>query len=179
MGWAGNVYHGVEHWIETELEWDIVIQNCPPSRISTLRYEDLVFHPKYHLNRISDFFGIPFDGKMIRYFEDSTYDAPDPSLVQQWKCQHSPRELALIEGRVGELLISRGYDSSGYDPIRPTSAERISLWFRNKLAVWNILLSRYGLVDSVLLALARHLNLPSLSCNARKRMDAKTVKYLR
>jgi len=42
MGWAGNVYTGVERWIEAESLWDKLSQSIPPERQIEVTYETLI-----------------------------------------------------------------------------------------------------------------------------------------
>src|SRR5262245_30413355 len=109
MGWAGNVNHGVTHWLETEQAWERHASLLNPSNVLTLRYEDLITDPIAKLTEVALFCGQPFDGAMLSYPKDSTYAAPNPSLVDQWRHKLSARELGLIEARASDLLCKRGY----------------------------------------------------------------------
>ena len=44
MGWAGNTWYGVNHWLTTEQQWDQAI--TPERAVLNLRYEDLLDDPK-------------------------------------------------------------------------------------------------------------------------------------
>jgi hypothetical protein len=179
MGWAGTVYHGAAHWIRTEREWNGMMAGHPGTRTETLTYEALIADPQSELARVASFFGVAFDPAMLSYHEGSTYAPPDLSLVEQWKRRQTPQEVALIEGRLKDLLVARGYAPSGHDPIEPGAALKASLWIRNKSQVWKRRIGRFGVIDPVLVGLGKRLGIPALGRNARRRIDAKTVDYLK
>jgi len=179
MGWAGTVYHGVQHWIKTEREWDRVVAAHPQGNFMPLRYEDLITQPKVELERLANAFGVPFDVAMLDYHQNSTYAPPDTSLVEQWKRKQTPQEVALVEGRLGAMLTDRGYAPSGHAPVTPQGAERAALWLRDKQAVWKTRIGRYGVIDPVLVGLAKRLRIPPLGYAAQQRINRKTVKYLK
>lgn len=104
MGWAGTVYHGVEHWLRTEREWDRAMAAFPGTRTMTLHYERLILAPAEELARITSFVGLPFDPAMLDYHRASTYDPPDASLVEQWRRNQTARDLGLVEARLGPFV---------------------------------------------------------------------------
>lgn len=144
MGWAGNTYFGVDHWIGTEREWDEAAPLIQPENVLELRYEALFRDLEGQLRRVCDFLGLPFSATMLDYHGNSTYEPPDPTLVEQWRRKLSPRDLALVEGKLGPLLTSRGYAPSGHAPVRPGLLERLALTAANKRDVWRFAIRRYG-----------------------------------
>src|SRR5262245_9167453 len=46
MGWAGNVYHGVDWWTAAEACWDSLASRLSPGQFLELRYEELVACPE-------------------------------------------------------------------------------------------------------------------------------------
>ena len=98
MGWAGTLYHGVSHWIGTEQAWDRVVPRLGPGQVLTLRYEELFRDIEAELHRVCDFLDVPFDAAMLSYHEGSTYDPPDPQLVEQWRRKSTPEEIAARRG---------------------------------------------------------------------------------
>ncbi|MEM7505777.1 MAG: sulfotransferase [Pseudomonadota bacterium] len=144
MGWAGLPYFGVDGWIETERAWDRVSRDLREDRALDLRYEELIRAPQDELGRVCAFLGVPFDAAMLGYDEGSTYGAPDPSLVEQWRRKMAPQDLALVEGKLGATLVERGYQPSGVPQRTPTGLERAWMRLRDKLAVWRFLARRYG-----------------------------------
>jgi len=145
MGWAGNVYHACKRWLDAERAWDRVAERVGADRFIELRFERLLEDPAGELGRLCDFIGIPFDDAMLAFHETTTYSPPDPSASQRWKSRLSPRDVRLVEGRLGGLIERRGYELSGKAPLVPGRLGRAVLKAQNKAAHvrWNI--DRYGL----------------------------------
>lgn len=141
MGWAGNSYFGVDHWIGTEAGWDAARIDGP--RVLTVRYETLMAGLEAELTRICGFLGLEFHPVMLRYYENSTYGPPDPAIAQKWKTKASPREIALIEGRIGPLLQARGYEPAGA-PAIPGPLELARLTAQSRMKRWRHNIDRYG-----------------------------------
>ncbi len=141
MGWSGNSYYGVDHWIGTESDWDAA--DIPPERVLEVRFETLISDIKGELTRICDFLGLEFDPRMLDYHEQTTYAAPDPSIAGKWREKAAPREIALIEGRLGGLLEARGYDSAG-TAAQPGAVEALRLILQHRLNRWRFNMRRYG-----------------------------------
>ena len=117
MGWAGNAWTGVRSWMECENLWDQVQARVPAGRRVEIRYEDLVTTPERSLQAICELLGTEFDDRMLA-FEHPSYGPPDPSLAEQWRHRLSVAELQLVESRVADLLVDRGYELSGERLIR-------------------------------------------------------------
>lgn len=179
MGWAGNVYHGVDHWIATETEWDRCRSNLAPGNVMELTYEALVSDPATSLGEVCAFFGCPYDDRMLAYAERSTYSSPDTSLVNQWQSKQSPKEVSLVESKVGPMLRARGYDPSGLAPQAPGMLRRLGMSMQDRLARWRHQIDRYGLRDVVQLWVGRRFALRSLAWPAEDRIDEKTKYYLK
>lgn len=179
MGWAGNVYHGTRIWLETERIWERCLPRLKPAQVYELHYEDLVRSPETALTEVCGFLGVPYDPAMLSYDETSTYGAPDPSLVEQWRRKQSPRDLGLVEGRLGPLLEARGYAPSGHPQISPNQAERMALLLEHKASIWKTRIKRYGVVDPLLISLGQRLPLDGPVRRARRRIDEKSIAYLK
>ncbi len=145
MGWAGNVYHAVTIWLEAEARWERLCSITRPEQRIEVRHEDLVRDPKAALTRICEFLGVPYDAHMLSYSEDTTYSAPDVSLLQQWKRKLTPREVRQVELRAGDLLVRRGYELSGH-PL-PEMGRLEHLWCKadHRLNRMRTSIHRYGL----------------------------------
>jgi hypothetical protein len=114
-GWAGNVYHGAEFWLDAERSWDALVPHLAEDRAIEVHYEDLITEPERTLTAICRFIGVPFSPRMLEYSTDAPqYPPPDPRLVAQWRTKLDRRDVALVETRTGTLLESRGYVASGY-----------------------------------------------------------------
>lgn len=141
MGWAGNSYYGVEHWIGTEQGWDHA--TYPDAQVLDVRFETLMGNLEPELSRICEFLGLEFAPQMLKYYENSTYGPPNPGIAQKWREKASAREIALIEGRVGALLEARGYEPAGA-PATPGGIEKLRLSAQNRLKRWRHNIDRYG-----------------------------------
>lgn len=179
MGWAGDVFHGVGHWIDTENEWDRVIAARPAIRAHELRYEAVIRDTQGQLKDLCRFLGIDFDDAMLAYHRGSSYAAPDVALIEQWRRGQTPVEIALVEGRTGGLLARRGYRASGITPIVPRGGRLLVLWLRNKAAIWRYQLRHFGAIDPLLVALSRNLGVARLGAGAQARIDHKVRRLLK
>ncbi len=141
MGWYGNSYTGVSHWIDTEAGWDAL--SLPEDQVLTIRFEDLMADLETNLTRICDFLGLTFEPEMLEYHKSSSYGPPNPGIAQQWRKKAGAREVARIDGRAGGLMVSRGYELAG-DPVVPGAAEKLYLRFENTLKRWRFNIRRYG-----------------------------------
>ncbi|MGF1536637.1 MAG: sulfotransferase [Elainellaceae cyanobacterium] len=117
MGWAGNVWAGVERWLDVEQEWQSIRSTLPEEQWIELRYEDLITHPEQQLSRLCEFMGLDYDPGMMSYIETTPYSYPDPKRIQQWRKKLSEPQIRLVEARAAEILAYRGYDLSGFPPL--------------------------------------------------------------
>jgi len=179
MGWAGNVYHGVEHWIDTESSWNKLVEAWPSGKMIEIRYEDLVSAPELALERICDFLGIEYSKKMLEYDHNSTYSKPDVELIFQWKKKLSRRDIQYVESRVYEFMNRYKYEFSGYPIIRVGIFERTYLVIKNKLFKSRYALERYGFALYLKELLARKLKLRSINENLREHMNNIDNKHLK
>ena len=177
MGWAGTLYHGVGHWLTTEQDWDTA--RIAPNRVLTLRYEDLISDPEHHLREVCEFSGCTFDPAMLTYHEGTTYAAPDPALIYQWKHKADPADIRQLESRAADLMARRGYAPTG--PATPLGAPtRAQISLLNKLAVWRFGINRFGLTLFLGEKASRWLRLTPIQRRLRKRMNRiVTEKYLK
>lgn len=144
MGWAGTLWHGVDHWVATEAGWDRAAPVFTPDQVLELRFEELLADLEGGLRRVCAFLGVTFAPEMLEYHRHSTYEPPDPKLAEQWRRKSSPREIAHVEAKAGALMVRRGYVLSGGPTTPPGAPERAALALRNKRAVWGHGLARYG-----------------------------------
>lgn len=143
MGWAGTLYHGVEHWIGTEQAWDSGSAAAHSDQILEISYEGLFRDIDTTLHKVCDFFGVPFTPDMLNYYENTTYGPPDVSLTEQWKRKCAPRELEEVESRASPLLQARGYELS-QTPIQIGGLRKAQLNLRNTLYRWKFGMERFG-----------------------------------
>lgn len=154
MGWVGNVWTGADRWIEAERLWTAIRTRLPDTRYCEVRYEELIGHPRESLEAICDFLRVPFDEAMLSFPDDSTYDLPDPKLVYQWKTRAPEEEVRLIEARIGDLLVERGYPLSRLPKLAVSPFRIRRLQFQDRWARRLFRVRRYGLLLSTLEALS-------------------------
>lgn len=144
MGWAGNVWTASNRWITAERSWLTLKEKVPADRLIELSHEDLIADPPYQLARLTEFIGIPYSPAMLEYHSGTTYGKPDPKLTQQWRRKLSDRQIQLIECRMGDMLVERGYELSGLPRIKaPLMADQ---WYElvNRLGIAGFRRRRYG-----------------------------------
>lgn len=168
MGWSGTLYHGVNHWMATETDWDRGV--TANARVHTLRYEDLFADIDTALHAVCDFVGLPFDPQMLRYYENTTYSAPDPSLIQHWRKKADPAQIAILENRAADLMTARGYPPE-MPATTPGTLTRLQLDLRNKQSIWRFGMKRYGMSMFWGEKLARKFRLNGLHRSLRQRMN--------
>ncbi len=117
MGWAGNVWYGIDRWIETEKLWDKLKQKISTDRYIEIHYENLISEPVKNLTFICEFLNFAYDSSMLNYDQNSTYSKPDPKLIKQWKTKLSDSQIQLIESKIGDLLTQKQYQPSGLPKI--------------------------------------------------------------
>lgn len=177
MGWAGTLYHGVAHWIETERAWDRGTAGVDPSQIFEFSYEALFQNIDETLHAVCDFLETEFDPQMLRYHENTTYAPPDASLTEQWKRKCHPAELAEVESRAGALMETRGYERS-QPPISLSGLHKLRLGLRNKLYVWKFGMKRFGVITYLAEKLTRRLGLKKPHRFYKRRIQDIATQYL-
>lgn len=168
MGWSGNSFFGVDHWIGTERGWSEDL--FPAAQVLTVHFETLMSDLEGELTRICDFLGLDFEPGMLKYYENSTYGPPDPKIAQKWKQKAGAREIALLEGRLGPLLEARGYTPAGA-PALPGALELLRLKIESRRKRWRYNINRYGLPLFAGYHLARSLRLTSIERKLATRQE--------
>ena len=179
MGWAGTVYHGADHWIETERQWQAIAHRVTSEQVLVVRYEDIIRETEKTLSAICNFCGLTFEPEMLDYENRTTYSKPDVSLTEQWRTKQTADELSLTEFKLGTFLQKAGYAPSGHIPRAPTLTEHVGLVLKNKRSIWAHRIGRYGLRDPLLVSIGRKVKAPWMSKNAQRRIDEKIVSYLK
>lgn len=180
MNWAGNVWTGVDRWIEAEELWVSLAQSLPEDRYLEVRYEeDAIVRPEATLKRICEFIGVTYDAAMLSYPEDTTYSLPDPTLVYQWKKKLSEREIQLLEARIGNMLAERGYELSGLPilEVSPQEARKLrqqGYWLKVRERI-----RRRGFFLLAMDYIARRLHLKSLERYTTKQLNRKVQAELK
>lgn len=178
MGWAGTLYHGITPWIETETDWDRAAPAIPAPARAELTYEALIRDTGAELHRICDFLAVPFEPDMLRYHEDTTYAAPDLSLIEQWRRKSTAKEISQVEARVGGMMTARGYAMAG-PAMPPGRWELLRLSAVNRFRRWKMAVDRYGLGLFLKETLTRRLGLRSLHRRFAAQKRALDTEYLK
>lgn len=145
MGWAGNVWHGVERWLDVEQTWNRMKPDLPGDRYLEVRQEDLILETEQTLSQVCQFIGVDYDARMLDYPRYTTYSKPDPSLLEQWRRKLTPKQVGLIEGRVGDLLTDRRYAMSEYQTLTPSRVAQLWLKLDDKWGCLNHRIQRLGI----------------------------------
>ncbi len=176
MGWAGNSYYGVDHWIATERGWDEAV--ISPGRALDVRFEALMADLEAELTRICAFVALDFEPEMLRYHEHSTYGPPNPAIAQKWRQKISPREIARIEAKAGPLMAARGYPAE-MPAGPPGMMERAWLAVEHRVRRWRFNARRYGAALFFGHYAARMLGLSFLADRLAKQQEAIQTKNLK
>lgn len=179
MGWAGNLYHGLDPWLETEQSWRTFANNHPNVPKHVLRYEDLVTEPESELEKICTFLGITYDSNMLSYPSHTTYSAPDPKLAFQWKKKLNKYDIQLVETRAGNFWDGCGYERSGIPLLHLGPISRKRLWLQSKAAVWRHLFQRHGVIAPVTRGIGRRLGWGKLEYAAANRISKNDRRHLK
>jgi len=108
IGFAGNVYHGLEPWMQAEQSWDRLKPQLQPHQFIEIRYEELVADAEKVLGKVCEFLGLRFEPAMLD-LSGTTYEAPSPRYANQWRDKMSREDMQLVETRAGDLMEARGY----------------------------------------------------------------------
>jgi len=179
MGWAGNVYYGVDHWVDTEKSWKRLQKKIAPEQFLELRFEELILSPEIVLQGVCEFIGVPYFDSMLNYADNSTYSKPDPSLVYQWKKKLSKREIQYVELKAHDLMETLGYALSEYPLATIGLFEKIELKISNKLFRLKFSIKRYGLMLVLTRRLSRLLKLKSMNKLVTLKMNEIDKLYLK
>ena len=144
MGWAGNVWYGVDKWIESENLWRTLRDELDPSRYVEVRYEDLISEPEIYLSTVCEFIGVEYSPEMLSYPNDTTYSTPNASFAYRWKTKLTEPQLALLETKVGDMLEERGYERAPVTPLTPGPVRLAMLATQNRYATIAHRIRTYG-----------------------------------
>lgn len=111
-GWSGSSYTAADWWVKAERDWDNLRRQLPKERYIEVRFEDLILESEDTLNHICWFLGIDYSEEMLSYPSGTTYALPSSSRCYAWRFA-DPASIALMEARLGRMLIRCGYDWSG------------------------------------------------------------------
>ncbi|MEM7760657.1 MAG: sulfotransferase, partial [Cyanobacteria bacterium P01_A01_bin.40] len=179
MGWAGNVWTGVERWIKAENLWSQMSKSLSDHQKVEVRYESLVSQPNAVLESICDFIGIAFEPGMLTYDQTTTYDLPNPKLIQQWKYKLSDREVQLVESRISNMLFERNYEISNLSIIKISFVMQIILRIQDWSKRKEFRIKRLGLPLFLADILSRRLGINSWQKNIKLKINFIQQSYLK
>jgi hypothetical protein len=179
MGWAGNAYVGARFWMDAEREWADYRQLLARDQWMEVRYEELVADPEAQLRRVCEFVGVTFSERMFDYTKTTTYSRPDPRESSKWRRCMRPRELRLVEARIGSQLAARGYPLSGEAPARVGRLRARWIHWQSRLGALRYRLATFGLRLSLIESLSRRLGWPIVHSRAQRAIDAIIDQHLK
>lgn len=179
FGWAGNMWAASAWWLEAEQLWEQMVKTLSPDQWIDVKYETLIRESVPTLTRICKFLGVSYDERMFEYARTSTYELPDPGLLEQWRRKCSEEEIQLAESRIGDMLTARGYQLSGLPRLEVTSGLQMRLRRQDWLGRVRARLKRYGIGLFVADYLSRHLRLRAWQRRIRLRMNQIEILQLR
>lgn len=171
MKWAGNMFTGAQRWVSAEMLWQQLSAHLKPEQKITIYYEELIRNPQPQLTNLCDFIGVPFDKAMFDYAKNSTYDLPDPELLQKWR-QLTNYEIQLAESQMGKLLTERGYYLSGLPILKITPWLRWRLCLHDRWRRRWFYIQHYPITLYLQDILSRRLRLKKWRKQVRKRINA-------
>lgn len=179
MGWAGNIYSGVDIWTSAERSWDRLRTSLRADQQLEVRYEALVDDPVAELTRVCQFLGLEYSPSMLDYSARSTYAPPDGRLKYQWKSHCSPRELQLVDWKLGELLLQRNYQQSGPGASRPALMELLMIALEDKYRRVAFRIRRYGFALYLESLLASRVRISAWQQSCQSRIERIDLTFLK
>lgn len=179
MGWAANMWCGAARWIEAETLWEEVRGRLSEANVIEVSSEKLIASPVETLTAICQFIGVAYHSKMLSYPEDTTYQAPDPTLSYQWKKKLSDDDIRLAEARIGAMLEARGYPLSGLEPMEVSSKRQATLRRQDRIGRFLFRARRYGWILILQDALARRIGPRWWEKRIRHRINEKAQPFIK
>ncbi|MGI9595151.1 MAG: sulfotransferase family protein [Acidimicrobiales bacterium] len=170
-GLAGNIWYGLDSWIETEDEWAMIENTIDPARVLTVRFADLIRDYHSTLHEICRFIGVDYTAQMLDYAADTDYRAPSANVAGDWRDSLSARDVRLAESRVGDRLTRLGFQPSGLDPVAPSGRQRSMLRWQDRFGRVTVRIEHFGLRLTVAELLARALKNQPMQNSVQARLD--------
>lgn len=144
MGWAGNTYYGVDHWVETEKSWNELLPHLNDDQFIEVKYEELVSSPEDVLEKICRFLNLEIEQNMFDFFKNSTYGKINQDSLYRWKNELSVEENNAIEYKIADLLNLKRYEIRSDTNQKPHFLTLVKYAIGNKISNWKFGFSRYG-----------------------------------
>lgn len=112
----GRLREIADEWLINNTSIVSFLQKLDSGRHLTVRYEDLIRSTRTVLQRITDFFGIPFSVRMLEYYKYNdepestlawkrkTLEPPDTATIGRFKQQLSEKEIEIFESVARGML---------------------------------------------------------------------------
>ena len=117
LGWATNGWTAADSWARAEREWAALKSMVSSSQCMEICYEDLVADPAGAMQAVCSHIQVPFDTRMLNP-GTMMGEPPNPRHLDKWRHQISDHDVALLEGRLGDRLVDRGYIPANANPKR-------------------------------------------------------------
>lgn len=179
MGWAGNVWYGVNQWIEAEELWEDVKRGLDKTSYIEIKYENLIADSKNVLTRLCRFLNVMYDEEMLSYPKNTTYSLPDTTFIEQWKRKMTKKEIQLVEFKAENMMRLREYQIYSDVLKEPSSIERLFLFYQNRWFKIKFRMKLYGFWIVIADVIARRFNIKPLMRNVKMRFNRKTNMYLK
>lgn len=179
MGWSGNVYHGVDHWIASERDFEALRAAVASDRIYEFKHEDLIGEPARTLAALCAFLGVDYDDAMLTYPETSTYSAPDPEMTERWRQRLGDDEIRQVEAKAFAMMKARGYEpiSETAPTIDARTAARLAR--ENRIGRLRFHVKRYGVALTALDVIQRRVPIPAFQKAVRERVERRSLEFLK
>ncbi len=168
--WSGHPFFGVHRWVDLMGEWSALAEKVPADRRMEIHFEDLVTDHVATLGRVCEFLGVEYTDEMLSYAAETDYDEPIPGKATEWRSLIDDTELAMVEGRVGDWLTTKGYEPSGLDPVEPSPRDLQKMKMGVRLKKWKHKLTSHGWVAVAELA-TRKIGVAALHTPMKQRMN--------
>ncbi len=179
MGWAGNAYHGIDQWVETERSWDRLRPQLDEEQFIEVKYEDLVSSSQEVLEKICKFLNLKMEQDMFNFFKTSTYGQINKNSLYRWKLELSAEENSAIEYKLSNLLSQKGYEVQSKTSKKPNALKLAGFTIENKTSKWAFSLNRYGIRLFLMGKIANLLSLNELSKSLNIERNEISKKFLK
>lgn len=169
LDWGPNTAAAAARWWVDYVERGLAAETrFGPQRVMRVVYEELVRDPERILGRVADFVGIDFRAEMVegRGFRVPGFTAdqhalvgkrPDPSRLDAWRTQLTPREIEIVESLAGDRLTGLGYPTEyGGRARRPAGVEKLVLTVQELYRRWRNRGRLRRRIERSVAALAQH-----------------------
>jgi hypothetical protein len=122
------VHQIARRWSRVVDRHEELARSLPRERYCMLQYEQLVTHPEETLKRVCAFLGEDFEPGMLRHdqrppdergfgegerWKRNTLKPLDPTRIEAWRAELTPRQLEIIDRTAGARLSRLGYAPAG------------------------------------------------------------------